>query len=118
MRQWQFSASVGVAAIIVLLISSCDLTSESEVRYLGQSWSFGNGVVMSYAELNDDNVPSAIGMIYSKGALEGMPTAASDQHHCFDRDSNGSVERDTECFMSHEAVIPLPDEEVFISFYE
>jgi len=109
MRQWQFFALAGLVVGIALLITSCGPTSESGARVLGQSWSFGNGAVTTYAELAEDLVPSAIGMIYTKGALDGMPTTHSDQHHCFDRDSNGTVDDNTECFMSHEAVIPLPD---------
>jgi hypothetical protein len=109
MRRWQFFASAGFVVGVALLITSCGPTSESDARVLGQSWNFGNGAVTTYAELTDDGAPSVIGMMYTKGALEGMPTAASDQHHCFDRDSDGTVDGDTECFMSHEAVIPLPD---------
>lgn len=109
MRQWRLIASAGPVVAIAMLMVGCSPTSDSGERVLGQSWGFGNGAVTTYAELTEDGAPSTIGMMYTKGALEGMPTAPSDQHHCFDRDSDGTVDGDTECFMSHEAVIPLPD---------
>ena len=34
----------------------------------------------------------------------------SDAHHCFDRNSDGKVDVQTECFGTHEWVIPLPSE--------
>jgi hypothetical protein len=54
-------------------------------------------------------VPTAIGVVYSSGALEGLPAEPSDRHHCFDRDGDGQLEMDTECLATHEFVIPLPD---------
>lgn len=109
MRQWRSVAMAGLAVMLAITIASCSPASDPGGRAIGQSWNFGNGAVTTYAELNGDGTPSVIGMIYTNGALEGMPTANSDQHHCFDRDANGTVEPETECFMSHEAVIPLPD---------
>lgn len=94
------------AAVSVIACSPNAATSE---RALGQSWNFGNGKITTFAEVDPDRVPTAIGIIFSNDSLEGMPPEPSDQHHCFDRDSNGSVDPHTECFMSHEAVIPLPD---------
>jgi hypothetical protein len=65
--------------------------------------------VSTYAEFDDGDLPTAIGVVYSSGALEGLPTEPSDQHHCFDRDGDGRLEVDTECIPTHEFVIPLPD---------
>lgn len=102
-------AAFGISAPAMYLAADTNVAAQSGARVLGRSASFGKGAVITYAEVAGDRVPSAIGMIFTKGALEGMPTAHSDQHHCFDRDSNGTVDGNTECFMSHEAVIPLPD---------
>jgi hypothetical protein len=87
----------------------CGPKDDSSGRVLGQSWGLGKGTVTTYAEFADDRVPSVIGIVYSSGAFDGLPSSHSDQHHCFDRDSNGSVDPATECFATHEAVIPLPD---------
>jgi len=97
-----------VASTAVLAIG-CDSAGKSSDRVLGRSWEIGNGTVTTYAELSNDGTPSAIGIVYSADALDGLATAHSDQHHCFDRDSNGSVDPATECLATHETIMPLPD---------
>jgi hypothetical protein len=92
-----------------MAVIGCAPTDETGGRISGQSWDLGNGTVSTYAEFADDHMPSAIGVTYSAGALEGLPTSNSDQHHCFDRDANGTVAGATECIATHETVIPLPD---------
>ena len=109
MGRWHRLFSLIFSLVAATAIIGCGSESSSDARALGQSWNFGKGTVTTYAEVAEDLAPIAIGMIFSQGALEGMPNEASDQHHCFDRDSNGTVDPNTECFMSHEAVIPLPD---------
>lgn len=92
-----------------LLVAACGTAERPDARILGQSWPIGDGTVTPYAEFAGDGSPSAIGIVYSAGALGGLPTVASDEHHCFDRDSNGSIEPATECVATHETVMPLPD---------
>lgn len=107
-RQYSMPSNVLVIAWAMTVIG-CAPTDEPGGRVLGQSWGFGNGTVSTYAEFTNDRVPSAIGLAYSAGALEGLPTSNSDQHHCFDRDANGTVDGTAECIATHETVIPLPD---------
>jgi hypothetical protein len=92
-----------------ILVAACNSVEDSNNRELGRSWEIGNGTVTTYGELTADGIPSVIGIIYSAGALDGLPTAHTDEHHCFDRDSNGSVDPMTECLATHETVMPLPD---------
>lgn len=96
-------------AATAILITACGTADRPGERTLGQSWEIGNGTVTPYGEFAADGSPSAIGIVYSAGALEGLPAAASDGHHCFDRNSNGSIEPDSECLATHETVMPLPD---------
>ena len=77
-------------------------------RILGRSIELGKGTVSSYARLDRDGAPRAIGVAFSASALEGLPTG-SDGHHCFDRNRDGVIDRATECLHSYEHVIPLPD---------
>lgn len=109
MGQYDFIAVWALVVTVVITAAGCSPTDDPGGRVLGQSWQLGNGTVTTYAEFAYDDVPSSMGIVYSAGALEGLPTAKSDQHHCFDRDSNGTVDPNMECFASHEAVIPLPD---------
>ncbi len=84
-------------------------TDDHEQRLLGPSSSLGNGSVSSYAEFDDQGTLSAIGVLYSADALDGLTNEPSDQHHCFDRNGDGQVDADAECIPTHEFVIPLPD---------
>lgn len=78
-------------------------------RALGAESAIGKGTVSTYAELNAQGEPQAIGIVYSSGALDGLPTDGSDFHHCFDKNGDGTVDRATECLHSFEYVLPLPD---------
>jgi hypothetical protein len=78
-------------------------------RVLGAQADLGRGTVSSYAELTPGGEPAALGVLFSPGALEGLPEHGSDYHHCHDRDRDGTVDRATECLHSFEHVIPLPD---------
>lgn len=69
----------------------------------------GNGTVSTYAQFDAAGAPTAIGVVFSAGALAGLTTAPTDGHHCFDRNGDGTVEAATECTATHEMVIPLPD---------
>ncbi len=80
----------------------------STARTLGWRSDLGNGTVSSYAELDNSGTPSAIGIVLSATALEGLPSG-SDGHHCFDRNKDGVIDPATECNETFEFVIPLPD---------
>jgi hypothetical protein len=82
----------------------------SASRLLGANSSVGNGMVSSYAEFDKSGAPKAIGIVFQASALDGLPSAPSDGHHCFDRNKDGTIDPQTECFGSHEWVIPLPSE--------
>ena len=107
--QWRFMASAGLVVGTIMSVIGCSSMDDSGDRVLGRSWEIGNGTVTTYADLTDDRTPSAIGVLYSANALDGLPTAYSDQHHCFDRDANGTVDRAKECLATHETVMPIPD---------
>jgi hypothetical protein len=82
----------------------------SSGRAMGAYAHLGNGKVSSYAEFDAGGKPRAIGIVFHGGALDNLPTAHSDQHHCYDRNKDGRIDPNTECFASHERVIPLPGE--------
>ena len=54
-------------------------------RLLGANSSVGKGTVSSYAEFDKNGAPKAIGIVFQASALDGLPTARSDGHHCFDQ---------------------------------
>ena len=63
-------------------------TAAAPNRTLGWTIELGKGTVSSYARLQADGTPDAIGVAFSAGALDGLPTG-SDRHHCFDRNQDG-----------------------------
>lgn len=79
-------------------------------RALGAPAALGNGTVASYAEFDAAGAPRAIGVVFAAGALENLPAAPSDGHHCFDANKDGSIDPATECTGTHERVLPLPSE--------
>ena len=78
-------------------------------RLLGAESDLGNGTISTYAELDAQGAPAVVGIVFSPGALDGLPMDGSDYHHCFDKNQDGTVDRATECLQSYEFVLPLPD---------
>jgi hypothetical protein len=98
------------ATLAILGCADKQPASVSAGRLLGANSSVGNGTVSSYAEFDKSGAPKAIGVLFQASALEGLPSAPSDGHHCHDRDKDGTIDLQTECFGSHEWAIPLPSE--------
>ena len=98
------------AALAILGCSDSGKSGMSAGRSLGAFSNVGQGTVSSYAEFDKNGAPKAIGIVFQASALEGLPTAHSDGHHCFDQNKDGKIDPQKECFASHEWVIPLPSE--------
>jgi hypothetical protein len=98
-------------AFVALAAAGCSkqhaVTSPSS-RSAGWQLKLGDGTVSSYAELESGDALTAIGVVWSAGALEGLPNDF-DGHRCFNRDKDGAIGADTKCQHTHEFVIPLPD---------
>jgi hypothetical protein len=97
-----------VAAILAAFSLGC--STQRAARVLGTPSSLGNGTVASYAELDGSGAPKAIGVVFSAGALDALPTAPSDGHRCFDANNDGVIDLATECSTWHERVLPVPSE--------
>ncbi len=109
MRRLSLAASIVFITVTSTVVIGCSPTGEITQRVHGQTVEIGNGTVSTYAEFDDSGVPTAIGVVYPAGALQGLPAEPSDRHHCFDRNGDGQLEAATECIPTHEFVIPLPD---------
>ena len=75
-------------------------------RALGWTIPHGKGTATTYAEFERDGRPKAIGVAWSAGAFEGLPTG-SDMHHCAGPD--GATGQHAQCIPTFEHVLPLPD---------
>jgi len=98
-----------IAASMVLgLATGCASVGPAADRNLGWNAPLGKGTVTTYAEFDAQGAPRAIGLIWSKDALDGLPQGP-DQHRCHARAKDGKVDGSTKCQHTVEQVIPLPD---------
>jgi hypothetical protein len=97
-------------AVIAFAAAGCasQQVAAPAARTMGWQVKLGGGTAASYAELDGSGAPTAIGVVWSGRALDGLP-AHSDEHRCFGRDKDGAMRADTKCQHTHEFVIPLPD---------
>ncbi len=101
-----------VAVTLGLLLAACSAGPQGvpKARALGAPATLGNGTVAGYAEFDAAGAMNAIGVVFSASALDGLPAARTDGHHCFDVDKDGKIDPATECAGWHERVLPLPSE--------
>lgn len=98
-------------SLVVLIAVGCSSEGSSEAqadREIGAASQVGSATVRSFAEFDEAGAPLAIGLAFSSGFFDELPSQHSNLHHCFDRDENGTVDEATECTPWHEWVIPLP----------
>lgn len=100
--------TVVVLALVTAAGCSSGRIDAPTSRVLGWQLKQGNGVVSSFAEVENGGTPSVIGVVWTGDALEGLPTD-SDEHRCFGRDKDGALEAAAKCQHTFEFVIPLPD---------
>lgn len=70
----------------------------------------GNGRLSTFADMQGQGGPKAIGVSFSSSFLNAPPASHSDQRHCADRNKDGVVDRQAECNMWHEWAVPLPSD--------
>lgn len=96
------------AAFLGLLLAGC--AHGPTARSLGAPATLGSGTVASYADFDATGAVQAIGVVFSGGALDNLPAAPSDGHHCFDVNKDGSLDLERECPGGHERVLAFPSE--------
>lgn len=96
--------------VVAVLAAGCTNQRPDAAGSRALSWglNIGNGTVASYAEFDPQGTPAAIGVVWSAGGLQGLPSG-SDEHRCFGRAKDGKVDATTKCVHTYEFVIPLPD---------
>ncbi len=102
---------LSVAFLVLFAFASSNNSSETTSdRMYGGIAEIGNGKIETYAEVDPEGVPQSIGVLFSKGSLENLPTDISDGNRCADLNSDEVIDKETECLMWHERVIPLPSD--------
>lgn len=98
-----------LSTVAVTVLSACaSVEPAAPTRLAGWQIPFGHGTTSTYAIVDDDRRPVAVGVVFSARALDGLP-AGSDMHHCVDRAHDGSANASTRCAESFEHVLALPD---------
>lgn len=100
----------GLLTCIVLAAGVSNISGQEMTRVEGAEVAFGAGVASSYVDLDSDGTPLAIGLAFSAEGLVEPPEGHSNERHCNDRDGDGQVDKATECLMTHDFVVPLPDQ--------
>jgi hypothetical protein len=98
--------SAALAASLILLGAS----QSSAQELAGASAPLGQGTVESYAVIGTGGVPQEIGIVFSKGALDGLPQRRNNTSRCFDLDKNGVINDAGECEGDYENNLPFPAE--------
>jgi hypothetical protein len=110
MARWTLLGVVLSMTTVLAGYASSQQSSDAPVaRQLGSQIALGNGTVSSYADVKSGGEPSAIGLVFSSTALDGLPASGGDHHHCVDRNKDGALDHATECIPTYEHVVPLPD---------
>lgn len=91
-----------------MVFSSTGQISAAELA--GASAPLGQGTVGSYAVIGADGVPAEIGIVFSKGALDGLPPEPNRTSRCFDLDGNGRINDTGECEGDYQNNLPFPAE--------
>jgi len=99
-----------LAAVTAAFFFACDAVTASAAEAIGATAPHGQGTVASYAVIADDGTPSEIGVAFSAGALDGLPTKRNNYSLCFDLDGNGAINETGECEGDYGVDLPMPAE--------
>ena len=96
-----------LAAAAVGLAVSQQSAAAGTVKTEGQK--LGDGTAALYVETADDGTPTALGIDFTQGMLEGLPSAPNTYNRCFDKDGNGALGAG-ECHGDYELIFTVPEE--------
>lgn len=103
-----------IVCMILLLALNAHMSSHPATLF-GDPVALGKGTVRTYVELNANNRPVSIGVLFARQALAGLPSAPNSTGRCFDLNGNGTFDGDLtsgphgECLGDYESVLSLPN---------
>lgn len=77
-------------------------------RLFGDPETLGDGTVRTYVDIDEGNSPVAIGVNFTSGMLENLPTEPNNKSRCFDLDGDGVIADQGECEGDEERILYLP----------
>lgn len=99
------------ALLSVLAATLCGLPTEVSAKtktYYGEPEVMGQGTARTYVRLDGNGAPTAIGVIFPKTVLEGLPAKRNTTSRCFDKNGNGKIDEHGECEGDYETRLSLP----------
>lgn len=97
-----------VLGVMLAGVNAC--VSQETVNVKGAVGELGEGQLETFAELTADDRLLRLGVHFSEGTLNSPPESLTDGNRCYDHNGDGRIEREKECSLWHEKVIPLPPE--------
>lgn len=76
---------------------------------LGEPVDLGGGSARTYVELDSVGVPTVVGIAFTGGMLEDLPTEPDGTMACFDANGDGDVDPREECLPGVQRDLPMPE---------
>lgn len=108
MRTKAFFYSVLVFALTATLSGLPTGVWAKTRTYYGEPEALGKGTARTYVSLDAKGAPIAIGVIFPKTLLEGLPAKRNHTSRCFDKNGNGKMDENGECEGDYEVRLSLP----------
>lgn len=96
-----------IALTVAAVGAMAGRAAQAETMF-GEALKLGEGTVKSYAMVGDEGRPTAIGVVFTQSALEGLPPTPNRTGRCFDLDGNGRINDEGECEGDYEFRMSLP----------
>ncbi len=97
-----------IAALSMFTAACAGTSADRAGTHFGDAHPLGEGTVQSFVTIEPDGTPSAIGLRFATGALDGLPATPTTTGRCFDLNGNGKIDAKTECEGDHETRLILP----------
>lgn len=105
---WEAAVYAVLGIMLILSLSGCASASKTST-VLGDSVKMGQGAARTYLEVDAEDKPVSLGVVFDKRLLEGLPAEPNNSGRCFDGNGNGHFD-EHECVGDYEIVLAMPQE--------
>ena len=116
MRRLVVAGPALLAAAIVIPCTGTATWAASLRTAVTESQKVGDGSARLYVATDEAGAPLALGISFTKEALQGLPTTPNPESICVDRNDDGRVDPDGECLGDYSVRFALPDGEAAEAF--
>lgn len=101
-------AVILLAAMAVAVLVAAPAQAAPGAVQFGEKQQLAKGTVRTYVVSGADGKPTAIGISFTAGALQGLPAEPNRTSRCFDVNKNGRIDDHGECEGDYELRLALP----------